>query len=118
MPNGGVAGPVTSETEAPGVVSAVNQLVPTSPGRTTTVLLAATPPAIDNAATTATAVPMSLLELFTMRGPQIILWIATTAMPLGQTDAHAQLAVKDGAQQPFRLVGRAAAPDLRPLRIP
>ena len=83
MPNGGVAGPVTSETEPPVLVSAVSQLVPTSPGRTTTVLLAATPPAIDNAATTATVVPMSLLELLTVQRPLINLHMATIAMPLG-----------------------------------
>ncbi len=90
MPNGGVAGPVTSETEPPILVSAVHHVRPqaggmpaaTSPGRTTTVLLAATPPAIDNAATTATAVPMSLLELLTMRRPLINLRMATIAMPL------------------------------------
>jgi len=74
-PNGGVAGPVTSSTVPASWEPPENQVwVPlggvfateTSPGRTTTVLLAATPPAIDNAATTATAVPMNLVELLTV----------------------------------------------------
>jgi hypothetical protein len=75
MPSGAVAGPVTNDDEPPGRAEA-SQVMPTSPGRTTTVLLAATPPAIDSAATTAKAAPISVLELLTVRRPLTNLSVA------------------------------------------